>query len=285
MRGRIRQLKPELFLDDDFWTVLQAYPTLPILQGFLGLWCQADREGRFEWRPAVLKTQILPYWEGDFARVLKALELSGLVQSYEVDGRRYGVIRSFLRHQRPNNREPRSCIPEPLESAQATSVSVQEPRGEAAEAPRAPRLPTPDSQHPTPTPMREPPEVPGLTVVANDPPSKRLPPSKRERDLAAQADALAKAAPTGLRHKYTPGFLPTKAVNLARAIELGLSEEELWQRWYECADRRYPSPFDDDEGQFNRELAWAKADKEKNSFKSKRDRDAFELPGRERRAQ
>lgn len=168
MRGRIRQLKPELFLDDDFWAVTQSAPELPVFQGFAGLWCQADREGRFEWRPAMLKSQILPYWAGDFGCVLAVLEGAGLIRSYAVDGRRYGVIKSFLRHQRPNNREPQSCIPEPLEQPEAVSVSAHEPRGEAAEAPRAsrPPLPTTDSQLPTPIRSSGVRPVPGLVVVA-----------------------------------------------------------------------------------------------------------------------
>lgn len=284
MSGRIRQLKPDFLLDEEFWALKCAHPELHLHEAFEGLWCHADREGRFEWRPQMLKAKILPYWEGDFARALEVLTDAGLVVSYEVDGKRYGWVRSFGKHQRPNSREPASTFPPPPDNASPSDVSVRV-QAHADESPRAslPPLPTPNpnTQHPTHSSV---PEVPGLVVVANDPPPKRLGPSKRERELTAQADALARAEPSPLRHKYTPGFLPTKAVNLARAIELGLTEDELWQRWYECANRRYPAPFDDDEGQFNRELAWAKADKEKNSFKSKRDREAFELPGRERRA-
>ncbi len=144
--------------------------------------------------------------------------------------------------------------------------------------PSAPILP---SSHP---PMSErdarapegkpPPDVPGLVVVHPGP----LKPSKRDRELDRAASALGK-----LMHKYPPDFGPTLA-NQARAVELGLTEPEVWQRWDECRDRRYPSPFDDPVGQFNRELAWAKADKEKCMFKSKSERDAFEMPGRERRA-
>lgn len=105
-----------------------------------------------------------------------------------------------------------------------------------------------------------------------------LPPSKRDQALDAAALALNR-----LSHRYPPDFEPTRA-NQSRALELGLTEPEVWQRWDECRDKRYPSPFDDPVGQFNRELAWAKADKEKHVFKTKTERDAFEMPGRERRA-
>jgi hypothetical protein len=273
MRSRIRQLKPELFLDDEFWALQQSCPELPVLQGFLGLWCQADREGRFEWKPAVLRTQILPFWAGDFGEILALLQGAGLIQSYTVDGRRYGFIRSFAKHQRPNSREPKSSIPDPPESAQAESVSVHA-RAQVHARPDSP-LPIPD---PKPDPeARALPDVPGLAKVLPG----HLPPSRRERDEAARD-----ASPSKLRHKYTPGWRPTKAVNLARAVEIGLTEEELWQRWDEVRDKRYDAKFDDDEGQFNRELAWFKRDKEKLAFQrlSQRDRDAFEMPGKERRA-
>lgn len=113
MRGRIRQLKPELFLDDEFWALQKENPDLPLFQAFLGLWCFADREGRFEWRIMPLKSQILPYWEGDFGAVLDALAESRLIIRYAVAGRCYGAIRSFGKHQMPNNRESPSVIPAP----------------------------------------------------------------------------------------------------------------------------------------------------------------------------
>lgn len=117
------------------------------------------------------------------------------------------------------------------------------------------------------------PEVPGLEIV-----HRELKPSKRDRELSARADGLSK-----LMHRYPDDFGPTKA-NQARAVELGLTEDQVWQRWDECRDKRYAAPFDDPEAQFNRELAWAKADKETKTFKTRAEREAFEMPGRERRA-
>jgi hypothetical protein len=126
-------------------------------------------------------------------------------------------------------------------------------------------LPIPSRPDPVPTPEGE--RAPAL-----------LPPSKRERRLDAQAFALNR-----LIHKYPPDFEPTK-VNQTRGHELGLTDEEIWQRWFESQGKSYPHGFDDPEAQFNRELAWAKSDKEKRMFKTQTERDAFENPGRERRA-
>jgi hypothetical protein len=282
MSGRIRQLKPDFLLDEEFWALKSAHPDLHLHEAFEGLWCHADREGRFEWRPQMLKAKILPYWQGDFARALEVLTDAGLVVTYEAEGKRYGWVRSFGKHQRPNSREPASALPPPPVRAPSPDVSVRV-QAPADESPRAalPPLPTPNTQpqHPTHASV---PEVPGLVVVANDrpplEPPKRLGPSKRERELTAQAESLGQR-----RHSYTPGWIPVRA-NQARAQELGISDEELWERWELKKDKHYDKPFTDDERQFNCELAWLAADKRKNTYQSKRDREAFELPGRERRA-
>jgi len=290
MRGRIRQLKPEIFLDDEFWGVIQQWPELPLLQGFLGLWCQADREGRFEWRPAMLKTQVLPYWEGDFALVLDALCEAGLLLWCEVDGRRYGAIRSFLKHQRPNNREPLSCIPDPLEHAQATSVSVHEPRGEAAEAPRASRpplpTPTPDSRLPNPTRssgIRVLPPVPGLALVPSEAEQpQHPPPSRREQRLEAEAARLGNTPP--VLHEMPANWWADEEDHLY-GVSIGLTAEEILERAEHASKKFYPSGFADPRKQFHRDLLHYRKDRDAQRGRemSRTARDNFEHPGRDRR--
>ncbi len=149
MRGRIRQLKPDLFLDDEFWMLTQENPELPLFQAFLGLWCFADREGRFEWKPAPLKAVVLPYWTGDFRQVLEALAGAGLLLCYVVDGRKYGAIRSFRKHQWANPREPATSLPPPPDSGAALS----EPFSDMARVVRVTDATTP-TPTPVPTPIR-----------------------------------------------------------------------------------------------------------------------------------
>lgn len=129
MRGRTRSIKPETFTDEDLWD-LGVETGLPILQGFEGLWCYSDRAGRFEWRPRTLKPFILPYWDGDFSRVLDALSTRGFVVRYACGTREYGVVRNFRKHQTPNNRENASELPEPPEDSARVShaSSTREPR-------------------------------------------------------------------------------------------------------------------------------------------------------------
>ena len=125
------------------------------------------------------------------------------------------------------------------------------------------------------------PEVPGLVVVGATPKHPGpLQPSRREQELTAKAEALT--AGSLPRREYTPGWTPGKS-NQARGHELGLTDDEIWARWETCKDKHYPSDFRSDVKQFNRELAFAAQDKQAHKFKSQRERDAFEMPGRERR--
>lgn len=112
MRGRIRTIKPEAFSDELLWD-LEEETGLPIFRGFVGLWTQCDREGRFEWRPRALKAAVLPFWGGDFGALLEALAGAGRVARYTVDGREFGLVVNFTKHQVINNRELASDIPAP----------------------------------------------------------------------------------------------------------------------------------------------------------------------------
>lgn len=108
--GRIRTVKPELFQHERLFE-LEESTRLPIRVSFIGLFTQADREGRFKWRPRSLGVNILPFDGLDFSLVLDALALAGFVVKYRVDGEDYGVIPAFTEHQSINNRETDSNLP------------------------------------------------------------------------------------------------------------------------------------------------------------------------------
>lgn len=112
MRPRIRSLKPEIHTDEELWD-LEVATGLHIFRGFTGLWNYSDREGRFEWRPRALKAMILPYWDGDFERVLDALASRRFIVKYSVGGKQYGWVRKLKDHQAFNAREPASILPPP----------------------------------------------------------------------------------------------------------------------------------------------------------------------------
>lgn len=108
--GRIRTVKPEFFLHHELY-LLEVQVGLPIRLSFAGLWTQSDREGRFTWKPEMLKTQIIPYDNADFGAILDALASKGFIEKYSVEGKDYGLIPSWNDHQIINNREGKSRIP------------------------------------------------------------------------------------------------------------------------------------------------------------------------------
>ncbi len=284
MIGRIRTVKPEIFSDEKLWD-LSLETGLPLLQAFQGLWCYADREGRFEWRPRALKTLILPYWGGDFALALQALEAGRYIVRYVVDGREYGYVRNFAKHQRVNVREQGSDLPAPpvtdscpTKPPPVTDLHVHargEGKGRELEGKGVGTEPA--SARDAHASGDSPPAVPGLEIVHPGP----LQPSKREQ--AREAAAASLMAPPGLRYQFNPDWNPSPE-HRERGRELGLTREEILIRAEDCRRKPIKQGFTSEDDHFFRELAWAKADKEKHVFKTKADRDAFEMPGRERRA-
>ena len=116
---RIRTVKPEFFTHEALFDAEKA-TKLPLRVAFVGLWCAADREGRFRWEPRRLGVQILPYDGVDFARVLDALATRGFVVRYASQHGEIGWIPSFTRHQVINNRESDSSLPAPDEETLKT---------------------------------------------------------------------------------------------------------------------------------------------------------------------
>lgn len=110
--ARIRTIKPKFFRHFELYEA-ERETALPLRVAFAGLWTAADRDGRFEWRPDELKLDCLPFDPVDFPRVLDALGTRGFIARYTVDGRDYGCIPSWTRHQVINNRESPSELPEP----------------------------------------------------------------------------------------------------------------------------------------------------------------------------
>jgi len=111
MATRIRTVKPDLFRHEQLFE-LEKETGLPVRVAFIGLFCCADREGRFKWRPGELALDAMPY-EGRqiMSRVLDALGTRGFLSKYRKGDEWYGFIPTFLRHQQINNREQPSFLP------------------------------------------------------------------------------------------------------------------------------------------------------------------------------
>ena len=104
--ARIRTIKPEFFTSE---SVLSVSPLARLF--FIGLWCEADREGRLKWKPKTLKFRYLPADAVDIESLSDELIEEGMINIYSVDGDEYCEIPSFTSHQVINNRERESEIP------------------------------------------------------------------------------------------------------------------------------------------------------------------------------
>jgi len=124
---RIRTIKPEFFHHEGIYDAEQQ-SKLPLRLAFIGLWCAADREGRFKWEPRRLGVQILPYDNVDFSRVLDALMTRGFLAKYVCQSVHYGLIPTFPRHQVINNRERESELPEPLQYVDCDACLTRDER-------------------------------------------------------------------------------------------------------------------------------------------------------------
>lgn len=114
--ARVRAISPRFFTHDGLYEA-EVSSGFPLRVAFAGLWCIADREGRFEWRPRQIKLDVLPFDACDFEEVLGVLVRHGFVQRYEVDGQMVGAIPKFLVYQKPHPREAPSRLPPPPNKA------------------------------------------------------------------------------------------------------------------------------------------------------------------------
>ena len=104
--ARIRTIKPEFFTSED---IVSMTPLARVF--YIALWCEADREGRLDWKPVTLKMRYLPGDNCNVVELANELIQAGLIVLYEVEGKRYAEIPTFKTHQVINNRESESTRP------------------------------------------------------------------------------------------------------------------------------------------------------------------------------
>lgn len=103
--ARIRTIKPEFFTSED---IVALSPLARLL--FIGLWCEADKEGRLSWKPKTFKMRYLPADECDVEALCAELVERGVVKLY---GEGLAYVPSFTSHQHINPRETASNLPDP----------------------------------------------------------------------------------------------------------------------------------------------------------------------------
>lgn len=106
MMARSRNIKPgffsnELLAELDFATRLL----------FIGLWTEADREGRLEDRPRRLKMALFPADNVDISSMLDDLDHLGFIKRYAVGELQAIQIVNWAKHQNPHVKEAKSVIP------------------------------------------------------------------------------------------------------------------------------------------------------------------------------
>jgi hypothetical protein len=117
--ARIRTIKPEFFDDPEIGDL-----TLWARLFFIGLWVQADREGRLLADYRRLKARIFPFDAKcpDLAKLAEELHVKGMIRRYQdSQGRECLWLPGFLKHQRPHPKEPPSIIepcPDPQKQAE-----------------------------------------------------------------------------------------------------------------------------------------------------------------------
>lgn len=99
--ARIRSIHPGILTDESFMTLTVESPLAIALM--IGLWMEADDAGTFEWKPITLKARCLPAANTNVSDLLDALQSVEMVKRFEIDGKPYGVIRNFIKYQRPRD--------------------------------------------------------------------------------------------------------------------------------------------------------------------------------------
>lgn len=90
---------------------VEAPVLIPLL---IGLWMEADDAGSFEWKPLSLKARILPAVAAPVDSMMAELVSRGFIRRFDFAGRPYGVVRNFVKFQRP--KAPRDVHPYSSES-------------------------------------------------------------------------------------------------------------------------------------------------------------------------
>jgi hypothetical protein len=103
--ARIRTIKPEFYRDENLQDLEIANPGQHCMLVFSGLWGHCDINGTFLWSARSLHLDILPFIQFDFEKTLSLLREASLISQFISDGKTYGVVVNFTKHQRISGKE------------------------------------------------------------------------------------------------------------------------------------------------------------------------------------
>jgi hypothetical protein len=109
MRGR--NINPKIYQNYELADA-ECDTKLPLFKFLTGLWCYADKEGRFSWDLRKLQINIFPFHpQTDILAMLDILVKQDVVRKYEVKGKQYGWLVRFRYYQYLAKKEPTSLFP------------------------------------------------------------------------------------------------------------------------------------------------------------------------------
>lgn len=114
---RIRTVKPDIMRHEDLSDLESANPGTFCFLTFIGLFMLSDKNGVFAWR--LLHLDLWPLLDYDREKTLGLLEDAKLIRRFVVDGKQYGHVINFKKHQRINGKEAQedSRMPDPPEGS------------------------------------------------------------------------------------------------------------------------------------------------------------------------
>ncbi len=127
MMARSRNIKPGFFQNEDLAELDFATRLL-----FIGLWTEADREGRLEDRPKKLKISLFPSDDVEVESMLCGLAKYEFIRRYERDGKQIIQIVKWAKHQNPHKKEAPSVLPAEFDTEPGEEEGPE--RGPLAEA-------------------------------------------------------------------------------------------------------------------------------------------------------
>lgn len=111
MKLRNRTIDPEFFQDE---ILANLSPHARLL--FISFWMLADREGRLENKPAVIKGMVFPFEpKVNIVKLTDELAKHGFIAKYGPTGEEFVVVLQFLAYQKVHPNEAKSVIPPPPE--------------------------------------------------------------------------------------------------------------------------------------------------------------------------
>jgi len=234
--ARIRTIKPEFFRHEGLQDLEAENLGACVMLVFAGLWGHCDKAGRFEWKPRTLKLDILPFIEFDMGKTLSLLCVGGFIRKYEIDGKQYGEIRSFEKHQRINGKESQEPEkhPAPREETQqeesgsngeATGKHLPGQEGKGREGKRKGMEIAPTS------PPEQPAEL--LPAVADATPPPKPPRADTALQIACRATWEAYSSAYADRYGAAPVRAAKQSAQVKQVVQaLGAEEAPLVAAWF-----------------------------------------------------